>query len=144
MLRRDLMDDLQLYGMTNLALGEYRTFKQRSLNLLSISAAKELGIEMSLELVAGAYAVRHGRCGPLQPAPIADRSARCQSKSRSMVTIACGFHASTCSIDTSGIGWHAARHCGDGAVEPRRTIDDDKFRPLQTAPGEVASTLGTS
>src|SRR6516164_8282455 len=27
--------DLQLYGMTNLALGEYRTFKQRSLNLLS-------------------------------------------------------------------------------------------------------------
>jgi hypothetical protein len=51
------MGDLQLYGMTNLALGEYRTFKQRSLNLLSISAAKELGIEMSLELVAGAYAV---------------------------------------------------------------------------------------
>jgi hypothetical protein len=40
------MGDLQLYGMTNLALGEYRTFKQRSLNLLSISAAKELGIEM--------------------------------------------------------------------------------------------------
>ena len=34
------MGDLQLYGMTNLALGEYRTFKQRSLNLLSISAAK--------------------------------------------------------------------------------------------------------
>jgi hypothetical protein len=34
------------YGMTNLALGEYRTFKQRSLNLLSISTAKELGIEM--------------------------------------------------------------------------------------------------
>jgi hypothetical protein len=31
------MGDLQLYGMTNLALGEYRTFKQRSLNLLSIS-----------------------------------------------------------------------------------------------------------
>jgi hypothetical protein len=26
----------------------------------------------------------------------------------------------------------------------RRTIDDEKFRPLQTAPGEVASTLGTS
>jgi hypothetical protein len=40
------MGDPQLYGMTNLALGEYRTFKQRSLNLLSISAAKELGIEM--------------------------------------------------------------------------------------------------
>ena len=50
------MGDLQLYGMTNLALGEYRTFKQRGLNL-SIPAAKELGIEMSLELVAGAYAV---------------------------------------------------------------------------------------
>jgi len=32
--------------MTNLALGEYRTFKERSLNLLSISTAKELGIEM--------------------------------------------------------------------------------------------------
>ena len=48
------MGDLQLHGMTNLALGEYRTFKQRSLNLLSISAAKEL--EMSSELVAGAYA----------------------------------------------------------------------------------------
>jgi hypothetical protein len=53
----DLMGDLQLYGMTNLALGEYRTFKQRSLNLLSISTAKELGIEMPPELVAGAYAV---------------------------------------------------------------------------------------
>jgi hypothetical protein len=51
------MGDLQLYGMTNLALGEYRTFKQRSLNLLSISTAKELGIEMPPELVAGAYAV---------------------------------------------------------------------------------------
>ena len=45
------MGDLQLYGMTNLALGEYRTFKQRSLNLLSIS--KELGIEMPPELVGG-------------------------------------------------------------------------------------------
>jgi hypothetical protein len=33
-LRRDFMGDLQLYGMTNPALGEYRTFKQRSLNLL--------------------------------------------------------------------------------------------------------------
>ena len=51
------MGDLQLYGMTNLALGEYRTFKHRSLNLLSISTAKELGIEMPPELVAGAYAV---------------------------------------------------------------------------------------
>jgi hypothetical protein len=51
------MGDLQLYGMTNLALGEYRTFKQRSLNLLSISTAKELGIEMPPALVAGAYAV---------------------------------------------------------------------------------------
>jgi len=51
------MGDLQLYVMTNLALGEYRTFKQRSLNLLSISAAKELGIEMFPELVAGAYTV---------------------------------------------------------------------------------------
>jgi hypothetical protein len=32
--------------MTDLALGEYPTFKPRSLNLLSISAAKELEIEM--------------------------------------------------------------------------------------------------
>jgi len=32
--------------MTNLASGEYRTFKQPSLNLLSISTAKELGIVM--------------------------------------------------------------------------------------------------
>jgi hypothetical protein len=45
-LRRDLMGDLQLYGKTNLALGEYRTFKQRSLNSSSISTAKELGIKM--------------------------------------------------------------------------------------------------
>ena len=51
------MGDLQLYGMTKWPWGEYRTFKQRSLSLLSISAAKELGIEMSPELVAGAYAV---------------------------------------------------------------------------------------
>jgi hypothetical protein len=36
------MSDFQLYGMTSLALGRYRTFKQRSLNLLSISTAKEL------------------------------------------------------------------------------------------------------
>jgi hypothetical protein len=39
------MGDL-LHGMTNLPWGESRTFKQRTLNSLSTSTAKELGIEM--------------------------------------------------------------------------------------------------
>jgi len=50
------MGDLQLYVMTNLALGEYRTFKQRSLNLLSISAAY-----LSLRISGGSWANAVGR-----------------------------------------------------------------------------------
>jgi hypothetical protein len=71
------MGDVQLYG--NLALGEYRTFKQRSLNLLSISTAKELGIEMPPELVAGAQAqgLHEHRDGIRRPpAPLPARSLR--------------------------------------------------------------------
>ena len=44
------MGDLQLYGMTNLALGEYRTFKQFELVI-------NLGGQGAGNLVAGAYAV---------------------------------------------------------------------------------------
>ena len=51
------MGDPQLYGMNQSGLGGIPYFQVTQFELLSISAAKELGIEMSPELVAGAYAV---------------------------------------------------------------------------------------
>jgi hypothetical protein len=48
------MGDLQLYGMTNLAVPY---FQATQFELVINLGAKELGIEMSPELVAGAYAV---------------------------------------------------------------------------------------
>ncbi len=47
-------------------------------------------------------------------------------------------------VHGAALHWHAVPNNGDRAVEPRRAIDDEEFRPLQTASGQIVEDTAPS